>query len=209
MGTLNNDGDQELPRHGDWSKMLEWIEKQGQESLKARFATAELISKEAQTTLTVFLAGIGGAGAYGAKVIEPGSATPLVLASAVVCAYLVILAVLLVLLCMRFKPYPAQFQEPLNLMHPTYSIDDVREVEVQNIDKRIREASKINAHRATMMNRLRLAAVLTPAIFVVAAWSSPSASGQVNDRKQVEIACEMTGVASASAPAQLRCKASF
>ena len=52
--------------HADWPKTLEWIEKQAQESMRARFATADLIAKEAQTTLTVLLAGIGAAAAYGA-----------------------------------------------------------------------------------------------------------------------------------------------
>ena len=75
--------------HADWSKTLEWIEKQGQESLKARFATADLIAKEAQTTLTILLAGIGGSAAYAAKLFEPGGAGPIEVAAAVVCIYLV------------------------------------------------------------------------------------------------------------------------
>jgi hypothetical protein len=63
--------------HPDWPKTLEWAEKQGLESLKARFVTAELIAKEAQTALTVLLAGIGGSAAYAAQLFAPGTSGPI------------------------------------------------------------------------------------------------------------------------------------
>ena len=68
--------------HPDWPKTLEWIEKQAQESLKARFATADIVAKEAQTTLTVLLAGVGGSAAYAAKIFEPGVAVRISVISA-------------------------------------------------------------------------------------------------------------------------------
>ena len=69
----------------DWPKVLEWAEKHGTESIKTRFATAELIAKEAQTTLTVLLAGIGGSAAYASKLFEPGPASPLTVGFADCC----------------------------------------------------------------------------------------------------------------------------
>jgi len=159
--------------HSDWSKTLEWIEKQGQESLKARFATAELIAKETQTTLTVLLAGIGGSAAYAAKNFEPGPSGPVDVAAAVACVYLVVLALVLVIVCMRFSDYPALYQNPENLMHPTYSIDAIREEEVKNLGTRIKEAADINAKRAVRLNRIRLAIALSPVLFGVVAALAP------------------------------------
>lgn len=159
--------------HADWPKILEWVEKQGQESLKARFATAEIVAKEAQTTLTVLLAGVGGSAAYGAKIFDSGTPGPVETAAAVVCVYLVALAVVLVVTCMRFKSYPALYQDPENLMHPAYSIDEIREEEVKNIGARITEAAGINAKRASRLNRLRIAIALSPFLFAATAALTP------------------------------------
>lgn len=55
----NSEVDAALLQDPAWPPIAEWIEKQGLDSLKARFATAEIIAKEVQTTLTVLLAGLG------------------------------------------------------------------------------------------------------------------------------------------------------
>lgn len=158
--------------HADWPKTLEWIEKQAQESMRARFATADLIAKEAQTTLTVLLAGIGGSAAYGAKVFNAGPAGPLEIASAWACGYLIVVAAVLVFKCMMFRSYPAPFQDPANLMHPDRSLDEIREAELEKIGERITEAAKLNRERAALLNRIRLAAVASPLVFAaIAAWA--------------------------------------
>lgn len=153
--------------HADWPKVLEWIEKQAQESIKARFVTCELISKEAQTTLTVVLAGIGGTAAYAVKIFEPGQASSLTIAVAVMCAYFVVVALILVLSCMMFQSYPAQYQDPQNLMQPSYSLDELREAELRNIDERIAEAKVINDTRAGRLNKVRVAIAISLIFFLV------------------------------------------
>jgi|GEM_PF-1556754 len=152
--------------HADWPKVLEWIEKQAQESIKARFVTCELISKESQTTLTVILAGVAGSATYATKIFEPGPASPLAVAAACICAYFVLVALCLVFLCMMFRAYPAQYQEPKNLMQPSYSLDELREAELRNIDQRITEAKEINDKRARRLNRIRVAIAISPFVFV-------------------------------------------
>lgn len=159
----------EQPHHSDWPKMLEWVEEQAQESLKARYATSEIIAKEVQTTLTVLLAGVGGSGAYAAKFLEPGSAGPATIAFAVVCFYLTVVSAALVLKCMWLRKFPALYQDPMNLMHPTFALDAVREVEIRNLGKRIEEASGLNGSRARWLNFFRLLAVFSPIVFALAA----------------------------------------
>lgn len=163
----------ESGRLADWPKVLEWIEKQGQDSLKARYATAELISKEAQTTLTVLLAGVGGTAAYAAKLFEPAPLAPVTIAAAATCAYLILLCVLLVSACMLFKSYPALYQDPRNLLQPQHSLDDLREAELHNLQDRISEAKSINAARARRLNAIRFAAAVSPLVFLIAALAAP------------------------------------
>lgn len=180
--------------HADWPKTLEWVEKQCQESLKDRFTTAELISKEAQTTLTVLLAAIGGATAYAAKIFEPGAPGPLAIASAAVCVYLVALSVCLVMTCMMLTSYPALHQEPENLMQKEYPVDALKEAELKNIDLRIRDAAAINARRANWLNAVRIAAALAPIFFAGVAWIAPQAPTMPHEA--IKLACRSAAPAS-------------
>lgn len=152
--------------HTDWPKTLEWIERQAQESLKARFATAEILAKEAQTTLSVLLAGVAGSAAYAAKIFEAGPLGSVTIAWVAVSIYLTVLCNLLIHLCMKFDSFPALWQDPKNLMQPSYSLDSLREAEVKNIGERIADATKLNAIRAKRLNRIRTAAALSPLIFI-------------------------------------------
>ena len=189
--------------HVDWPKTLEWIEKQGQESLKARFATAEIVAKETQTTLTVLLAGIGGSAAYAAKIFEPGLSGPVEIAAAVICLYFVVLAVILVVVCMMFRSYPALYQNPENLMHAAYPIDEIREEEIKNLGARIKEAAEINAKRAKALNRLRLAMALSPFLFAAAAALTPQKPPTTAEKSK--IACKVDRSASSAAAMIVEC----
>ena len=146
--------------------MIEWVERQAHESLKARFATADILSREAQTTLTVLLAGVGGSAAYGATVLGLGQPSPISIAAAVTCAYLVLLSVLLVVLCMMFQSYPALYQDPLNILQREYTLNEVRAAEISNLQERILEAKTINDRKALRLNLIRIGAVMSPVVFV-------------------------------------------
>ena len=180
--------------HKDWPKTLEWVEKQGQESLKSRFATAELIAKEAQTTLTVILAGVGGSAAFAAKIFAPVASGPIEVAAVGVCIYLTSLAVILVLTCMMFQEYPALHQNPENLLHPFHSIDEIREEEVKNIGIRIKEAAAINAKRAAHLNKLRVFTALSPFVFAAIAAMTPPVDQPVTEKTKP--ACKVDSSAS-------------
>lgn len=189
--------------HADWPRTLEWIEKQAQESLKARFATNEIIAKDAQTTLTVLLAGIGGSAAYAAKIFELGPAGPIEVAAAVVCVYFVILAVILVWFCMMFRSYPALYQNPENLMHPECSLDAIRQAEIENMEVRIKEAAQLNAERAKRLNWLRIALIVSPFMFVVAAALTPKKTATAAEKSK--IVCKVDHQNSGAAAITIEC----
>jgi hypothetical protein len=182
---------------------VDWIEQQALKSIQARFATADVIAKEAQTTLTVLLAGVGGTAAYAAKLFEPGPADPLVVAAAATCGYLAFLSAVLVLACMMFRSYPAQFQEPTNLLIPDATLLQLRDAELLNLDARIKEATLLNATRARSLNSIRLGAVFAIVVFVAVGAVSPK---RMNPPKApLAIMCSPDDAASAP-EGSLRCQ---
>lgn len=188
--TTSSSPTEQLPTHTDWPQLLEWVEKQAQESMKAAYVTVDLLAKESQTTLTVLLAAVGASAGYGAKVFEPGCPGPVAFASAVVCVYLVFLSVGLVLTCMRFRDYPALYQEPKNLMQQGFPLSAIREAELKNLGERIAEAKKINVSRAGILNRFRIATAVSPFLFAAAAALAPPASPPAQEKASVS--CKVT-----------------
>lgn len=164
----------------DWPKTLEWVYGIGVESLKARYATADVISKDAQTTLTVLLAGVGGTAAYAVKVFD-GAVTPLTVGAGAAMIYLALLSIYLITKCMAFESYPALYQDPINLLRPDVSLDWIREQEIKLINARINDARDINSRKSARLNQIRLLAVLSPLVFVIAAtfagYVKPPSSG--------------------------------
>ena len=153
----------------DWSKVLAWAETAGTENLKSRHATLDGLRKEATTTLTVILAGLGGALTYAAKVFEPQQTGPIPFAATILCVYLTCLAAGLVLRCMLVREIPAVYQSPMNLAQPGFPIDEIREAELTNIEARINDMLAINAGIARALRAIRILAVFSPVIFAIAA----------------------------------------
>lgn len=80
----------------------DWIEKSAVENLKQRVECADVLAKEAATTLTVLLAGAGGSLAYAVKAAD-GDFSASVLIAAFVCVWLASCAIWLVLTCLKIS----------------------------------------------------------------------------------------------------------
>ncbi len=81
-----------MTQHSSWPDRLKWAEEQGLKNLQEKFTTADNMSKEAQTTLTYILSGMGGTFAY----ILPGLEKPLsILMSGAIllCLYFIVLGI--------------------------------------------------------------------------------------------------------------------
>lgn len=147
----------------------EWIERNAIENLKGRTATADTLAKEASTTLTVLLAGIGGSLAYAIKALE-GDVTYAGVAATVACGWLVLLSALLVHFCMMVRPIPAVYSQPAGLLkrrEAGASFEIWRYGELLNIEDRIQEAITRNRRVATKLNLVRTLAYLTPVVVAV------------------------------------------
>jgi hypothetical protein len=144
----------------------EWVEKAAIENLKGRRETADVLAKEAQTTLTVLLAGAGGAWAYAVKLLD-SAATRGGVAALVAAAWLTLLAMLLVWWCMRIQPIPAIYNQPSKLLerpNSGESFEEWRLGELHGIQARIDKAVARNGLYAKRLNRIRVLATLTPVL---------------------------------------------
>lgn len=157
------------------SEFAEWVEERALENLRFHIQSAEMISKEANTTLTVFLAGFGGASAYTVKLADAHASTWLLSATIAFGICLLVLSGLLILFCLKIEVIPAPTNEPRNLNQPSFSLQSMREDELENLQGRIDETAKRNERVAERLNRIRLCALLTPVIaaaVALAAWVS-------------------------------------
>jgi hypothetical protein len=154
------------------SELLEWVEKSAIENLKAHHACADVIAKDAATTLTVFLAALGGGLAYAAKALEQHSLNWLSVGAMAFTAWFLVLSLLLVWKCLMFRELPSIYNEPRHIYQPDFSVDDLKEAEIHGLQRRIDTAAKSNAKVVKSMNRLRLAAAASPIVFIVAAVSA-------------------------------------
>ena len=147
-------------------ELLDWAEKAALENIKFHLQNSDNLAKEATTTLTVLLAGLGAALAYTLKALDSGIATTTTAGAAGMTLYLAALSGLLVFRCMKIAPIPAPTNEPRNLYQKGFELDALREVELTNIQERIDQAVARNDGTTAWLNRVRLLAVLSPFIFL-------------------------------------------
>lgn len=153
----------------DGKALLEWVEKTAIENMKAQHGCADILAKDAATTLTVFLAGMAGGLTYSAKALDTGTWNWFSIGAGAFSAWFLVLSVLLVLKCLKVDAIPSIYNEPRNLYQPTYSLGDLKEAELRGIQQRIDASVARNAKVANWLNKLRLGAAASPAVFILSA----------------------------------------
>jgi hypothetical protein len=151
---------------------FEWIESSAIENLKARIATADTLAKEAANTLTVLLAGAGGAYAYAIKLLDE-KATLSSVAALAAAGWLTLLAMLLVWSCLRIKAIPVIYNQPENLLQrpeSKLSLEEFKLNELRDIGRRIIRARDRNNEIARHLNNVRLLATFTPILALAILW---------------------------------------
>ncbi|WP_186104940.1 hypothetical protein [Burkholderia gladioli] len=149
------------------SDLLEWVEKSAIENLKTHHACADVIAKDAATTLTVFLAALGGGLAYAIKALDQHSVNWLSVGSAAFTVYFLMLSVLLVVKCLMSRELPSIYNEPRNINQPTFTLEQLKDAEIEGLQRRIDAAARSNRRVVVWLNGLRLAAVVSPIVFIV------------------------------------------
>jgi hypothetical protein len=155
-------------------ELLDFAEKAGYENMRGHLAHAETLAKEASTTITLLLAGTGGALAYAVRWFDDGPKSPAVWGAVVVAFWLACLSTLLVLKCLRVVSTEMLYNEPMNLYKPELNLPmpEAREWELKNLQDRIQLMKLRNRPIAVWLDRLRIAAAFTPLPFIVVAGSA-------------------------------------
>ncbi len=153
------------------SELIDWVEKQALENIRFRLQNSENLAKEASTTLTLLLAGIGGALAYAVKGFEADPISNLTAGAVALAAWFMIVAMLLVFHCLMTKSLPVPTNEPSNLYNKQMDFLQLREAELRNLQERISQITDRNHRYAAWLDRVRLIAIASPLVFAIAAWA--------------------------------------
>jgi hypothetical protein len=157
-----------MSQHASWPERLKWAEENGLKNLQEKFTTADNVGKEAQTTLTYVLAGMGGTFAYVLPGLERKLDT-LLFGAIILCIYFVVLGIYLVRKTFLISDYPSPYQEAENLLErPDLSLDELRHGEILNMTARLAKSQEWIEKKVKAINRVRVALVLSPVPFVAA-----------------------------------------
>ena len=151
----------------DEKARLAWMETAGIENMKAHHACADYLAKEASTTLTLTLAGMGGGLAYAAKAIDAHNWTWFSVGAAAFTAWLLLVSGYITLRCLKVAAIDQVFNEPKNLEHPGETFEYERRCELLSLQQRIDNASARNAELAQRLNIARIGAIASPVIFIL------------------------------------------
>lgn len=149
------------------TELIDWVEAQAQENLKFRLSCLESIIKECNTTLTILLAGIGATAAYIFK-LHPVSDTWMLAGTLSVCLYFLLLSGLLIIKCLQIDEIQVPTNEPENLYIKQYTLLEIREGELRNVQERINKAVARNLNTSDWLNKIRLLILASPLVFIVA-----------------------------------------
>lgn len=144
-----------------------WALSEGYANLQQHIDGAAVIAAQAASTVTLLLAGIGGALAFAVRVVEPG-AGPVAWGAAAVCGYLALLVALLLHTNIRLDEVPMLHNQPESLLAPNATLEQLHMGELVNLEMRIRTQAAINNQRARALNWVRGLAAACPLVFVVA-----------------------------------------
>ncbi len=148
--------------------LIDWVESQAQENLKFRISCLDTILKDCNTTLTILLAGVGVTAAYAFKLLDSKSSETWLLFGVLgVCLYFLVLSGVLLYNCLSIEEIQVPTNEPKNLYQIQFTVLEMREGELKNIQSRIDKAATRNSKVADWLNIVRLLIILSPFIFVI------------------------------------------
>jgi len=144
---------------------LNWIENAAIENMKSRQENIDQITTESHITLTIAFSAIGVVFAYAIQNADTDKS--IFFAGLVTTAYLIFAAWYLVSNCLIQGEFPSVHNEPKNLSQEGYTLAELREFELINIQKRIDDACAIIVRRSNSLNNVRKAIAAFPIISLV------------------------------------------
>ena len=147
-----------------------WAYETGRGNLKAHLETGDFLLAQANTLLTLLLAGLGGALAMGSRVFEPAAGV-LGWGAAAVAVWLSLVAAVLARQCIVTRNTQVVDNEPINVYKPILGLseEEILSYEIENLQGRINITKARNEAVARWLDRCRYAAIATPFSFAVGA----------------------------------------
>jgi len=145
--------------------LLSWAEKAALENIRFHLQIADSLAREAATTLTLLLAGIGGTVAHVVRGVDSNAISDTTIASLVLAIYLTVLAIVLIFKCMKIEAIPAPTNEPKNLYQPEFELDELKKAELDNMQVRIEQIVYRNENTTGWLNEVRLFAAFSPVVW--------------------------------------------
>jgi len=136
----------------------DWLERAAIECMTEVAGTGDLIRSELNVLLTLCLSG------GGAALVLSTKQDAYTIASLCVAVWLFGIAMIIAVLGKRMRGYPGIWNYPKNLDQPGYKLEELRCYEIQNIQERIEDGTRLNLQRSKLYNRCLIALCLTPSI---------------------------------------------
>lgn len=155
----------------DWN-YAQWAAHRGDENLKHRLATGNVLLAQANTLLSILLLGMGGALGYAMRLADGAPYAVAAIGAAAVAAWLAVVAVLLVYRCIATRWTEVPYNEPKNVYKPELKLtaDELLGFEMEGVQIRIDRTKLRNGTVAYWLDACRYAAIATPAVFITAVW---------------------------------------
>jgi hypothetical protein len=149
---------------------LEYVEREASKNMEHHIEDTECLNKEAHTTLSFLFVVISAAFAGAVRLFEAKAAWVWPVALAILCIYLSVLAFCLTFTCLMARDIQPPANEPKNLKLNGNTLREIREAELENLQRRIELNQERNKKTGTNLNRIRLLICATPVLFIAVVW---------------------------------------
>lgn len=160
-------------------KLIDWVEANANQTLRFSLDVAESLLKDATFLLNVLIAGAGGSFALVVSLLRDCGNHWLAVPVAASGFYLAIIGWVLLAKVIRTADFHGLGNLPSNLYQPKYSLLDLKEAELANIETKNVANSNRNAKMAQWLDRCRCMALLTPVVFIAAGLAVYLVQGRV------------------------------
>jgi uncharacterized membrane protein len=147
--------------------VTDWAEQRGMENLREHLVSMDDLKKDANTTLTIFMAAAGASIAYAINNAHDHSLLSLVAGASGMGTFFLVLSATLLHTCLRIGDAPTVANSPENLFQAEHTLQAIKAEELKNIVKRKNQAIERNQRTTKWLNRLRYAALCGPVLFLL------------------------------------------
>lgn len=148
-------------------ELIEYAISEGKETIAFHLKNMDELCRESNTTLS-FLITAGGASLAGCiNFLKDEKLIFLSLPLLMLSGYYFVLSFLLVSKCLKARENYSPANEPKNLYQPDYSLEAIKEAELENLNERILLNRDRNAVTGLWLSRVRYAFFLSPVFFVI------------------------------------------